>query len=188
MDIKTFIRKFILHYFLIYGLSFMATLIFCAIADRSVTFGLDYLWRVALFTLAADAPLAVFISEGDVEGKQYVIRVAIHGALLEIVTMLVGYAVGMWSGAVMGVIFFFIVLAVDAVMYALNYLSAKTVVNKINKRLKMLRESGAFGEKAAADGENPAEQALGGATDAKTSGGEKALQTEADNNTDKESL
>lgn len=134
---KTYLKAFVVHYFMIYALTIFATVVICAATNPDVKFGLDYLGKAALFALAADAPLAVFISGGNLEGKRFLLRAALHAVLLESLLMPIGYAIGMWNGsATDGVVFFFAVLAVDVVMFVLNFLSSKLVSYEINVKLK----------------------------------------------------
>ncbi len=145
MRIKQFLRTFVLHFFIIYALTMIVTFFFVA-AEGTAFVKTEYFWQAALFSLAADAPLAVFIGQESLSGKQFWIRVGIHAALLEALLMPIGYLIGMWSGVAGGFIFFFSVLGVDAVMYVLNFLNHKSVSDEINKKLKERRESDRDGE------------------------------------------
>ncbi len=174
VELKTFIRTFVLHYFMIYGLTMLMTLLFILVFNREAEFGIDYLWQAALFALAADAPLAVYISPVELTNKQYWIRTVIHAALLEAGLLPIGYVIDMWDGVGGFFAFFFAVLVVDAAMHFLEFLNAKMATDKINKaiRARRLAESNAPESNAPesaddGDGETVTENAdtAGGVTD-----------------------
>ncbi len=126
MNIRQYLQTFVLHFFLIYALTMLATMFFC-LANGTGTVAIDYFWQSALFSLAADAPLAVFISREELTRKQFWIRVVLHGALLECLLMPIGHLLEMWRGVGGGFAFFFTVVAVSATMYFLEFLKNKDV-------------------------------------------------------------
>ncbi len=132
MDIKTFLKTFIQHFFLIYACTIIATLFFL-VAQGVETLSRDYLWQCILFSLAADAPLAVFITKKGEEVTHYTLRTFIHAVLLEAFLMPIGYAIDMWSGVGGAFVFFFTVIAVDLLMHLLNYLGSSRLSSEINK-------------------------------------------------------
>ncbi len=140
MDIKSFLKTFIQHFFLIYALTIIATLFFLA-AQGIETLSFDYLWQSILFALAADAPLAVFITKKGEELTHYTLRLVIHACLLEALLMPVGYLIGMWKGVGGAFAFFFTVIAVDMLMHLLNYLSSSNLSSEINKAIKARRHA-----------------------------------------------
>lgn len=140
MSVKSFFKMFATHYFVIYGLTMLVTLVWCGLFNRNAEIGLDYLCQAALFALVADAPLAVFISNSELSQKQMWIRIIVHGVILECVLVPIGYFIGMWGGVGGGFAFFFSVLAVDVIMHLLQYLNKRTISDRINKQLKSRRE------------------------------------------------
>lgn len=140
MNIKTFLRVFVIHFFIIYGITMLMTLLWCTAFDSADTISVERLGWGILFALAADAPLCVFISREELTPKGWLVRATIHLAFLEIVLLPIGYALGMWGGVGGGFLFFFTVLAVDITMYALQYLSSKISSDAVNKRLAQIKE------------------------------------------------
>ncbi len=140
-EVKSFIRTFVLHYFVIYGLTMLMTLLFCLVFNREATFGIDYFWQAALFALAADVPLAVYISPEELTDKQYWIRTVIHGVLLEAGLLPIGYVIDMWNGVGGFFAFFFAVIIVDAVMHFLSYVNSKMITDRINKAIRARRDN-----------------------------------------------
>ncbi len=149
MDLKSFFGKFVLHFFLIYAFTIIATFIFL-IAQRIDVVPVDFLWQAALFSLAADAPLALFITKKDEEITHFRLRTVVHAFLLEALLMPIGYAIGMWEGVGGGFAFFFTVLAVDFFVHLLDYLNSKMLSDDINKAIKLRRK---HAENSKKDGE-----------------------------------
>lgn len=136
MDLKTLLKMFALHFTVIYGLSMMVTLVWSACIAPDELFGLDFFWKMLLFSLGADLPLFVFYSRSEHSTKQYLARVIIHAALLEAILMPSGYFIGLWHGVGGFFAFFFVVLAVDGAVTGLTYLNTKVWANKVNAALK----------------------------------------------------
>lgn len=154
MYIKSFFKTFVLHYFLIYGLTMIATFFFNLIFNgTAATVEVSYFGWAMLFSLAADLPLVVFISQNELSGKSFYIRIAIHAIVLEALLMPIGYVMEMWRGAVGGVVFFFIVLFVDAAMYALQFLNHKLVADNINRGIKNFKKARTADERLKKDGD-----------------------------------
>ncbi len=167
MDIRSFLKTFVQNYFLIYALTIIASFFFL-IAQGITTLTTDYLWLAALFSLAADAPLVVFITKKGEEVTHYALRSVIQLCLLEALLMPIGHAIGMWSGIGGAFAFFFTVLAVDAVMHLLNFLGSTKLSSDINKIIKSRRHAKSADDKAVetveGDGaaENDVENVSGG--------------------------
>lgn len=164
MDIKSFLKTFVQNYFLIYALTMIATFFFL-IAQGITALTTDYLWQAALFSLAADAPLVVFITKKGEEVTHYFLRAAIQLVLLEALLMPIGYVIGMWSGVGGAFAFFFTVLAVDAVMHLLIFLRSTELSSQVNKIIKSRRHKNP-------DGERQDNTGSGEATHSNTDGGE----------------
>ncbi len=141
MDLKTLIKMFFLHLAVIYGMSMMVSLIWCAIEVPDKLFRIDFLWKMLLFSLGADLPLFAFYSHKELSSRQYIIRVILHACLLEAILLPFGYFIGLWCGVGGFFIFFFVVLAVDAAVTGLTYLNTKTWADKINAAIKERRQS-----------------------------------------------
>ncbi len=140
MDIKSFLKTFVQNYFLIYACTIIATFFFL-IAQGITTLTTDYLWQAALFSLAADAPLIVFITKKGEELTHFVLRVVIQLCMLEALLMPIGHAIGMWSGVGGAFAFFFTVFAVDVVMHLLNFIGSTRLSAEINKTIKARRNA-----------------------------------------------
>lgn len=148
MNLKSLLRMMFLHYFIIYALTMIATLVFCLFTSKDATFGVDYFWQSMLFALAADLPLLVYYSKKELSNKQYWIRTLLHAALLEALLMPSGYLIGMWAGIGGAAAFFFCIIAVDAAVRGITYLNAKFVADRLNEALKTRRNQNGSGSGA----------------------------------------
>ena len=134
MNLKQILKTFCFHYVLIYGLTMMATFFWClAAGDTSVP--LDFFWKSMIFSLLADAPVFIFYSRKEMTAKQLLVRIILHGVLLELVLPAAGWFIGMWRGVGGYFVFFATVLIVDASIYAITYLRASFEAGKINSAL-----------------------------------------------------
>lgn len=124
-----------MHYFLIYGMTVIVSFFWClAAGDKSVP--LDYFWKIMIFSLVADAPVFVFWSKKELTSKQTLIRIIIHGILLEILLPAAGWFIGMWRGVGGFFVFFAVVLLVDAGIFGITYLKASVEAESINSALR----------------------------------------------------
>ncbi|MDE7163119.1 MAG: hypothetical protein K2O44_03465 [Clostridia bacterium] len=135
MNIKQILKTFCFHYFLIYGLTMMASFFWC-LASGGTSISLDFFWKAMIFSLVADAPLFVFWSRREPTGKQTLIRIIIHGILLEILLPAAGWFIGMWRGVGGYFIFFATVLIVDASIFGITYLKMSVEAGNINTALR----------------------------------------------------
>ena len=135
MNIKQLLKTFCFHYVLIYGLTMMATFFWClAAGDSSIP--LRYFWKIMIFSLVADLPVFVFWSKKELTSKQTLVRIIIHGVLLEILLPTAGWFIGMWRGVGGFFVFFATVLIVDASIFGITYLKASVEAGNINSALR----------------------------------------------------
>ncbi len=134
MNFKQIIKTFCFHYALIYGLTMIATFFWCLAAGETCV-ELDFFWKAMIFSLLADAPLFVFYSRKELTSKQTLIRIIMHGALLEIVLPAAGWFIGMWRGVGGYFVFFITVLIVDASIFVITYLKTSVEAGNINSAL-----------------------------------------------------
>lgn len=140
MNKKELIHAMLMQYFIIYTGTMFASLIWCGVLNPAIQFSQVFLWKIALFSLCADLPCAVYYSEEELSRKQFWIRTAIHTCLLEAVLLFAGYQIEMYRGFWGGVIFAGAVIAVDLFVHFISFLSSVHAADKINKRLKQSRE------------------------------------------------
>ena len=134
MNLKQILKTFCFHYVLIYGLTMIATFFWClAAGDTSVS--LDFFWKSMIFSLLADAPVFVFYSRKEMSTKQTLIRIILHGVLLELVLPAAGWFIGMWRGVGGYFVFFATVLIVDASIFVITFLKTSVEAGKINSAL-----------------------------------------------------
>lgn len=134
MNLKQILKTFCFQYALIYGLTMIATFFWClASGDTSVS--LDFFWKSMIFSLLADAPVFIFYSRKELTSKQTLIRIVLHGVLLEIVLPAAGWFIGMWRGVGGYFVFFATVLIVDASIFAITYLKTSVEAGNINSAL-----------------------------------------------------
>lgn len=142
MNRKELMRMLLMHFFICYTCTMMATILFCGLnTPKVVQLPVDYLWRAALFSLFADLPVVVYYSKKELSPRQWWIRTAIHTVLVEIVLLTAGYLFGMYRGVPGFVLFFFSILAVDAIVRLVSYQNDKNTADEINARLKQQRGS-----------------------------------------------
>lgn len=135
MSIKQILKNFCYHYFLIYGMTIIVTF-FWGLANGAESVSLDYLWKVMIFALVADLPVFVFWSRKELTSKQMLVRIIIHGILLEILLPTAGWFIGMWREISGFFIFFAVVLVVDASIFGITYLNMSILAGNINSALK----------------------------------------------------
>lgn len=141
MNRKTIISILISQFFIIYTASMLVTLLFVYISNPTIiSLPTEYLWQVALFSLAADLITLVYYSKNELSRKQFWIRTVIHTVLLEIILMIIGYRIGMYSGFFSGCLMVLIILVVDAFVRFITYLSDRRTADIINEKLKIRRE------------------------------------------------
>ena len=134
MNLKQILKTFCFHYVLIYGLTMIATFFWClASGDTSVS--LDFFWKAMIFSLLADAPVFIFYSRKELTSKQTLIRIVLHGVLLEVALPAAGWFIGMWRGVGGYFVFFATVLIVDASIFAITYLKTSVEAGSINSAL-----------------------------------------------------
>lgn len=112
MELGKLIKKICVSYPVIYGGSMMATLAFCLVFYPERVFGLDYLAKMLLFSLAGDLPILVFCSGKELSQQEWMGRMILHFVLLEVVLMTFGGIWGLYETFIEGIAFFLIVLLV----------------------------------------------------------------------------
>lgn len=141
MNRKTIISILISQFFIIYTASMLVTLLFVYLSNPTIiSLPTEYLWQVALFSLAADLITLVYYSKNELSRKQFWIRTVIHTVLLEIILMIIGYRIGMYSSFFSGCLMVLIILVVDAFVRFITYLSDRRTADIINEKLKIRRE------------------------------------------------
>lgn len=135
MNFKQLLKTFCYHYVLIYGLTMIATF-FWSLAVGDTCVPLDFFWKAMIFSLLADAPVFVFFSRKELSSKQYLLRIILHGLLLELILPVAGWFIGMWHGIGGYFVFFATVLIVDASIFGFTYLKASVEAGDINSALK----------------------------------------------------
>lgn len=139
MKIKISLRTFIYHYFVIFTGSMFATFVVCYFTDPETQFSINYIWQMALFSLAADLPSLVFYSKKELAPKRWRIRILIHTLLLEIVLMTAGYLIGIYKDFLGGIIIMLAILVVDLFVWFVSFLIDARTAEEINVQLKKRR-------------------------------------------------
>lgn len=128
-------------FFTIYTGSMFATILFVSLSNPPIKLlPTEYLWQVALFSLAADLITLVYYSKNELSRKQFWIRTAIHTVLLEVILMILGYRIGMYGDFLSGCFMVLIILVVDVFVRFVTYLSDRRTADAINEKLKSRRE------------------------------------------------
>ena len=113
MNIRTLLRTFIQHFFIIYAFSMIITPVFCMIFAIDVQFPVHYFWQMMSFSLLADMPLLIFYSSRELSRRQWIIRSIVHTLVLECALMYAGFRLGLYAGFAGGLIFFSCILMAD---------------------------------------------------------------------------
>lgn len=141
MNKNSMISLLISQFFTIYTGSMFATILFVSLSNPPIkSLPTEYLWQVALFSLAADLITLVYYSKNELSRKQFWIRTAIHTVLLEVILMILGYRIGMYGDFLSGCFMVLIILVVDVFVRFVTYLSDRRTADAINKKLKSRRE------------------------------------------------
>lgn len=140
MNRKETLRMLVNHFFIIYTCTMFATILFCSLNDPKTTeIDVSFLGYAGIFSLCADLPTLVYLSDKELTKKGWWIRTAIHTGLLEIVLLTVGYKLGMYSGVLGFVLFFGMIIFVDAIVRLVTYVNDISTAEKINGQLKKRR-------------------------------------------------
>ncbi|MGN0695162.1 MAG: DUF3021 family protein [Oscillospiraceae bacterium] len=140
MNKKETVRMLINHFFIIYTCTMFAAILFCSLNDPKTTeIEVSFLGYAGIFSLCADLPSLVYLSDKELTKKGWWIRTAVHTVLLEIVLLTVGYKLGMYSGILGFALFFMMVLLIDAIVRIITYINDISTAEKINGQLKKRR-------------------------------------------------
>ena len=132
-EICSFFRRFIV----IYGFTMLVTLLFMLLFSRSALVGWQYFLKCVFFSLAADVPFLLFLSNRELDSKEWTHRFGIVVALTEVILMPLGHG-WMWIGWGGGILFFFSILLVNfgvrVVGYGIDAHTATQLNEQIRKR------------------------------------------------------
>ena len=106
-EICVFFRRFVV----IYGFTMLVTLLFMLLFSRSALVGWQYFLKCVFFSLAGDAPFLLFLSNHELNSKEWTHRFGIAVVLTEVILMPLGHG-WMWIGWGGGILFFFSILLV----------------------------------------------------------------------------
>lgn len=135
MELGKLIKKICVSYPVIYGGSMMATLVFCLVFYPERVFGLDYLAKMLLFSLAGDLPILVFCSGKELSQQEWMVRMILHFVLLEVVLMTFGGIWGLYETFIEGIAFFLIVLLVYIGVRLIVFSDDSRQAEQMNKAL-----------------------------------------------------
>ena len=140
-EIANLLKRFIV----IYGFVMLATLFFMVTFSRSALVGWSYFLWCVFFSLAADLPSLVFLSNHELSGEEWNRRFAVNILLTVIILMPLGYR-RMWSGWAGGVLFFITILAVNfgvrTVGFGMDAHTASQLNEQLRKRKQEQRKGG----------------------------------------------
>lgn len=132
-EIRAFLQRFVV----IYGFTMLVTLLFMLLFSRSAQVGWQYFLKCVFFSLAADAPFLLFLSNHELNSREWTHRFWIAVALTEVILMPLGYG-WMWIGWGGGILFFFSILLVNfgvrVVGYGIDAHTATQLNEQIRKR------------------------------------------------------
>lgn len=135
MEFGKLIKKICVSYPVIYGGSMMATLAFCLVFYPERVFGLDYLAKMLLFSLAGDLPILVFCSGKELSQQEWMVRMILHFVLLEVVLMTFGGIWGLYETFIEGIAFFLIVFLVYIGVRLIVFSDDSRQAEQMNKAL-----------------------------------------------------
>lgn len=135
MEFGKLIKKICVSYPVIYGGSMMATLAFCLVFYPERVFGLDYLAKMLLFSLAGDLPILVFCSSKELSQQEWMVRMILHFVLLEVVLMTFGGIWGLYETFIEGIAFFLIVFLVYIGVRLIVFSDDSRQAEQMNKAL-----------------------------------------------------
>ena len=141
MNKKELMHMVLVQYIVFYTCTMLSTILFCRFGTPPLTeVPVSYLWQIALFSVCAELPCAVYYSKQELTRRQWWFRTAIHTVLVEVCLMTAGYCIGMYRGVLGGTAFFVTVLLVDLLVRLITYLSDRNTAEEINAQLKQLRK------------------------------------------------
>ena len=132
-EICSFFRRLVV----IYGFTMLVTMFFMLLFSRSALVGWQYFLKCVFFSLAADVPSLLFLSNRELDSKEWTRRFGIVVALTEVILMPLGHG-WMWIGWGGGILFFFSILLVNfgvrVVGYGIDAHTATQLNEQIRKR------------------------------------------------------
>ena len=132
-EICVFFQRFVV----IYGFTMLVTLLFMLLFSRDALVGWQYFLKCVFFSLAGDAPFLLFLSNHELNSKEWTRRFGITVVLTEVILMPLGHG-WMWIGWGGGILFFFSILLVNfgvrAVGYGIDAYTAIQLNEQIRKR------------------------------------------------------
>lgn len=136
-EISAFLQRFVV----IYGFTMLATLVFLLLFNRSVTVGWPYFLWCVFFSLAADLPTLLFLSDHELSEAEWRRRMFVSAALTEVILMPLGRLGGMWRGWLGAVLFFLTILAVTFGVRAVSYGVDACTAHLLNEQIRRRRLS-----------------------------------------------
>lgn len=136
-EISAFGQRFIV----IYGFTMLATLVFLLLFNRDAALGWQYFLWCILFSLAADMPTLLFLSNHELSEAEWRQRMFCSTVLTEIILMPLGWQGGMWRGWGGAVLFFLTILAVTFGVRAVSYGLDAHTANLLNEQIRRHRLS-----------------------------------------------
>lgn len=139
MEGKELIKRLVVSYPVIYGGAMMATWLCCMVYAPDSVFGLDYFGRMFLVALAGDLPSLIFFSRKELTEKQWMLRTAVHLAVLVAVLLIIGYFMDFYHGFGEGAVFAASVFLVYAAVKVLCFTGDFVEARRMNERLKRMK-------------------------------------------------
>lgn len=130
-EVVALLKRFVV----IYGFVMLATLFFMVTFSRSALVGWPYFLWCVLFSLAADLPSLIFLSDHELSTEEWNQRFAVNILLTVVILMPLGYS-RMWSGWAGGVMFFITIPAVNFGVRAVEFGLDAHTANQLNEQLR----------------------------------------------------
>ena len=130
-EVVALLKRFVV----IYGFVMLATLFFMVTFSRSALVGWSYFLWCVFFSLAADLPSLIFLSDHELSSEEWNQRFAVNILLTVVILMPLGYS-RMWSGWAGGVMFFVTILAVNFGVRAVGFGLDAHTANLLNEQLR----------------------------------------------------
>ena len=130
-EICVFFQRFVV----IYGFTMLVTLLFMLLFSRDALVGWQYFLKCVLFSLAGDAPFLLFLSNHELNSKEWTRRFGITVVLTEVILMPLGHG-WMWIGWGGGILFFFSILLVNFGVRVVGYGIDAHTATQLNERIR----------------------------------------------------
>ncbi|MGE5390324.1 MAG: DUF3021 family protein [Deltaproteobacteria bacterium] len=137
MELKDLLNVMIKTFFIVTTGTVLSVAVFCSVFSKDAVFTVYIFWQILLLAVLTTLPSLVFFSPKELSKKGWLVREAIHLAVLIIILFYLGYIWG-WIAAskpMQLALYLFLIIMVYLVVKLFVHQSDKRVANQLNTGL-----------------------------------------------------